>query len=65
MGEGSREQDRFLFRARLLLEDEDNVLVFSAASLWEVAIERSLGRPDFQVDPWVLRVKPHFEILSL
>ena len=40
---------------RLLLEDENNDLVFSAVSLWEVAIKRSLGRPDFQVDPRLLR----------
>jgi len=30
-------------------------LVFSAASLWEIAIKRGLGREDFQVDPRVLR----------
>lgn len=41
--------------ARVLLEDPDNELIFSAASLWEIAIKRSLGRPDFQVDARVLR----------
>jgi PIN domain nuclease of toxin-antitoxin system len=41
--------------ARALLEDPDNELVFSAASLWEITIKRSLGRPDFQVDARVLR----------
>jgi len=41
--------------ARALLEDEDNILLFSVASLWEVAIKRSLGRDDFQVDPRLLR----------
>lgn len=41
--------------ARKLLEDPRNELFFSAASLWEVAIKRSLGRPDFQVDARVLR----------
>lgn len=29
--------------------------MFSPASLWEVFIKRSLGRPDFRVDPHVLR----------
>jgi PIN domain nuclease of toxin-antitoxin system len=29
--------------------------MFSAASLWEVAIKRGLGRDDFQVDPRLLR----------
>lgn len=41
--------------ARRLLEDPTNEPVFSAASLWEVAIKRSLGREDFQVDPRLLR----------
>lgn len=38
-----------------LIEDPDNTLFFSAASLWEVAIKRALDRPDFQVDPRLLR----------
>jgi PIN domain nuclease of toxin-antitoxin system len=38
-----------------MLEQEDNVPVFSVASLWEVAIKRSLGREDFRVDPRLLR----------
>jgi PIN domain nuclease of toxin-antitoxin system len=38
-----------------MLEHEENVLVFSVASLWEVAIKRSLGREDFRVDPRLLR----------
>jgi PIN domain nuclease of toxin-antitoxin system len=46
---------RLPLQARVLLEREDNVLVFSVASLWEVAIKRSLGRPDFRVDPRLLR----------
>jgi PIN domain nuclease of toxin-antitoxin system len=41
--------------ARTLLEDPDSELVFSAASLWEIAIKRGLDRPDFQVDARVLR----------
>lgn len=41
--------------ARRLLNDDDNVLLFSAASLWEVVIKRSLGRDDFKVEPQVLR----------
>ena len=41
--------------ARTLLETPDNALCFSAASLWEVAIKRGLGRNDFQVDPRLLR----------
>ncbi len=37
------------------MNDERNDLVFSAASLWEIAVKRGLGREDFQVDPRVLR----------
>lgn len=35
--------------------DPDNELLFSAASLWEVAIKRARGRPDFQADARLLR----------
>ena len=41
--------------ARKLLRSPENELLFSAASLWEVAIKHSLGRVDFQVEPSVLR----------
>ena len=37
------------------MEDQDNALVFSAASLWEVTIKAGLGRADFQIDPHLLR----------
>ena len=37
------------------LSDPGNALWFSAASIWEVAIKRALDRPDFRVDPGVLR----------
>ena len=37
------------------IENPDNDLAFSAASLWEVAIKRGLGRADFTVDPRLLR----------
>ncbi len=38
-----------------LIEDSHNELYFSAASLWEIAIKRGLGRADFVVDARVLR----------
>ncbi len=41
--------------ARSAISAADNELLFSAASLWEIAIKRSLGRADFDVDPRVLR----------
>ncbi len=46
---------RLSAKARRLLGDSRNELIFSAASLWEVAIKRSLGRDDFDVQPRVLR----------
>ncbi len=41
--------------ARRLLEDPDNVLFCSTASLWEIAIKAGLGRKDFKVDIPALR----------
>jgi len=41
--------------ARSLLDDMQNELLFSAASLWEITIKRGLGRDDFKVDPRILR----------
>jgi PIN domain nuclease of toxin-antitoxin system len=38
-----------------LIENPENELLFSAASLWEVAIKRGLGRHDFKVDARLLR----------
>jgi PIN domain nuclease of toxin-antitoxin system len=38
-----------------LIDNPGNELFFSPASLWEVVIKRGLGRPDFKVDPRVLR----------
>jgi PIN domain nuclease of toxin-antitoxin system len=47
--------DQLPATARLLMEDPQNELLFSAASLWEIVIKRGLGRSDFQVDARVLR----------
>ncbi len=41
--------------ARDLLENSENVLLFSAVSIWEVAIKHGLGRKDFVVEPSLLR----------
>jgi PIN domain nuclease of toxin-antitoxin system len=41
--------------ARKLLNSSRNELLFSAASLWEIAIKNTLGREDFRVDPRLLR----------
>lgn len=41
--------------AQKLIAAPANELLFSAASIWEVAIKRGLGRDDFQADPRLLR----------
>ncbi len=38
-----------------LIDNQDNHLIYSAVSLWEIAIKNSLGRADFQVDSRLLR----------
>lgn len=47
--------ERLSAATRSLIDDPQNEPMFSSASLWEVAIKRGLGRPDFQVDPRLLR----------
>ena len=42
-------------QARQLIDSPENELLFSAASIWEVAIKRGLNRPDFKVDARLLR----------
>lgn len=41
--------------ALALLDDPAHDVMFSVASLWEVAIKFALRRPEFTVDPRVLR----------
>jgi len=38
-----------------MLEDPLNTPVFSVVSLWELVIKRGLDRPDFQLEPSLLR----------
>ena len=38
-----------------MLEDPLNTPVFSVVSLWELVIKRGLDRPDFRVEPSLLR----------
>lgn len=47
--------ERLSAPARKQLNDPKNELLFSAASLWEIAIKNSLGREDFRVEPRLLR----------
>ncbi len=41
--------------ARAALEAPENGVFFSAASIWEIAIKRALGRPDFAFEPETIR----------
>ena len=47
--------DRLSAATRRLLASSRNTLMFSAASLWEIAIKNSLGRDDFKAEPRLLR----------
>jgi PIN domain nuclease of toxin-antitoxin system len=47
--------ERLSAAARTLLENANNELLFSAASFWEIAIKKTLGREDFRVEPRLLR----------
>jgi len=46
--------ERLSAKAARQLRSRETPLAFSLASLWEVAIKASLGRPDFAVDCQVL-----------
>lgn len=45
------EPQRLPAKARALLLDPANQLIFSSASLWEISIKNGLDRFDFNVDP--------------
>ncbi len=47
--------DRLTPEVRRMIEDMSEQILYSAASIWEVAIKGGLGRADFQVDPRLLR----------
>lgn len=49
------EPARLSAQANELLTDSRNELLFSTVCIWEVSIKYSLGKPDFVIDPAVLR----------
>jgi len=49
------QRERLSSAARRYINNPDNELLFSAASLWEITIKSALGREDFRVEPRVLR----------
>ncbi|MFJ5509574.1 type II toxin-antitoxin system VapC family toxin [Pectobacterium jejuense] len=40
---------------RNIIQDTDNKLYFSSASIWEIAIKFALNKPNFNIDPDALR----------
>ena len=51
----SIQPERVSAECRDLVLDNANEVAFSVINLWEIAIKRGLGRPDFQYDPRVIR----------
>jgi PIN domain nuclease of toxin-antitoxin system len=49
------EPERLPTGCAAMLEDPSNSLLFSVASLWELVIKQALGRPDFNLEPSLLR----------
>jgi PIN domain nuclease of toxin-antitoxin system len=49
------EPERLPAGCAAMLEDHSNSLLFSVASLWELVIKQALGRPDFNLEPSLLR----------
>ena len=45
------EPDRLDASTKAVLEDASNEVLFSAASIWEIALKAGLGRSDFAFDP--------------
>ena len=51
----SAHSQRLSSAALKILRDRANPLLFSGVSIWEIAIKRGLNKPEFQIDPDVLR----------
>jgi len=49
------EPQKLPVKIRQLIEDEENTLFFSAASIWEIVMKNGLGRNDFQIEPRMFR----------
>jgi len=51
----ANEPEKLSAKAVSLMSAPAHQLIFSAASIWEIAIKNSLGRADFEVDARLLR----------
>ena len=49
------EPDKLSKSAKQIIQSTENILLFSAASMWEITIKNSLGRKDFTVDARLLK----------
>jgi PIN domain nuclease of toxin-antitoxin system len=52
---GAVEPERLSRVASSLIESPGNEMVFSALSIWEIAIKTGLGRADLRIDAGILR----------
>jgi PIN domain nuclease of toxin-antitoxin system len=48
-------EDRLSEKAERYILNEENILFFSPASIWEITIKNALGRPDFRIDSGLFR----------
>jgi PIN domain nuclease of toxin-antitoxin system len=48
-------EDRLPREAERYILNEENILFFSPASIWEITIKNALGRPDFRIDSGLFR----------
>jgi PIN domain nuclease of toxin-antitoxin system len=51
----ANEPEKLSSKAVALITNPENELLFSAASMWEIAIKNGLGRADFKVNARLLR----------
>ena len=51
----ANEPEKLSDKAVSLMTNSEHELLFSAASIWEIAIKNGLGRDDFKVDARLLR----------
>ena len=45
------EEERLSTKAKTVMADPGNTLMFSSVNIWEIVVKRNLNRPDFAVDP--------------
>jgi PIN domain nuclease of toxin-antitoxin system len=64
----AEESEELSAKAKALIDDPENALVFSVVSLWEIAIKRRGKNQSFRTDPHVLRrelIERNYEELAI